>query len=245
MYRALIEKVDLKAGTASLGGDEAHHLNRVRRQKEGDPFLGLDGQGGLYRCRLRRQGREWGAEIVERLHGDTESPLHVVLAQALVKKDKFEWVIQKATELGVSRIVPLITERTEVRPRPKSAERKMRRWNKILIDALKQSGRLNLPLLEEPRDLAQFCERDQSEARLVLDEEGDLAWSRAVEAFSSPPAGCTVYIGPEGGWDDRDRQIFAAHALPRIHLGPRTLRTETAPVCALTLLQHTWGDFQA
>ncbi|HSR69165.1 MAG TPA: 16S rRNA (uracil(1498)-N(3))-methyltransferase [Acidobacteriota bacterium] len=242
MYRALIEQVDLKTGTASLGSDEAHHLNRVRRQKAGDPFLGLDGQGGLYLCTLRRRGRDWGAEIVERLESETESPLHIVLAQALVKKDKFEWVIQKATELGVRRIVPLITERTEVRPRPASAQRKMRRWHKILVDALKQSGRLSLPQLEEPQDLAQFCAGDQSQARLVLDEEGNLAWSQALEAFPSPPASCTVYIGPEGGWDDRDRQVFASHDLPRIRLGPRTLRTETAPVCALTLLQHAWGD---
>lgn len=242
MYRALIEKVDMQAGTASLSSDEAHHLNRVRRQKEGDEFLGLDGMGGLYRCRLRRQGQAWGAEIVDSLESHTESPLHTVLAQTLIKKDKFEWVIQKATELGVNRIVPLITERTEVRLRPKSAERKMRRWHKILIDALKQSGRLTLPTLEEPRDLSGFCAQDSSQARLVLDEDGAVTWRQAAAGFSPPPASCTLYIGPEGGWDARDREVFTRHDLPRVLLGPRTLRTETAPLAALTLLQHTWGD---
>ncbi len=241
MYRAFIRVVS--ARVAEVPRDEAHHLVKVRRLSKGDRFLGLDGAGGLYRCRLERSGKGWTAQVEERLSQPSESPLEITLAQALLKKDNFEWVIQKSAELGVDRIVPLTSVRTEVRPRPASAERKRVRWHKILAEAVKQSGRLRLPSLQDLTPLEDFCSADQSEVRLVLDEAATVPLREVVEQHSSPQS-CSLIIGPEGGWEDQDREAFQRHSLQSAHLGPRILRAETAPIAALAILQYRWGDLE-
>lgn len=238
MFRAFIHPVSPQL--AEIPSDEAHHLVKVRRLRKGDRFLGLDGEGGLFVCRLERGKRGWTAHIEKPLHQSVESPLQTTLGQALLKKDNFEWVIQKASELGVQRIVPLITSRTEVRPRPDSLERKMSRWHKILAEAAKQCGRLQPAALEEPVPLEDFCARQDAEIRLVLDEAAQLPLWQAVQQ-QAPPHSCSIIIGPEGGWDDRDRQAFSPAWTP-VRLGPRILRAETAPVAALSILQYLWGD---
>ena len=134
-----------------LQKDELHHLVRVRREKEGSLFEALDLEGGVaYRCRLCREDKHWFGQIVETLTNDVEPSLRVTLAQALIKKDKFEWVIQKATELGVSRIIPLITYRTEVRLNEFRERKRLQRWHRISAEAVKQCGRTKLPQLDPP-----------------------------------------------------------------------------------------------
>ena len=241
MYRAFIRVVSPQV--AEVPSQEAHHLVKVRRLSSGDRFLGLDGQGGLFLCRLERGGQGWMAQIEEQLSQQSESPLEITLAQAMLKKDNFEWVIQKSAELGVRCIVPLVTVRTEVRPRPAGAERKQARWQKILAEAVKQSGRLQLPVVQELVPLEEFCSADESEIRLVLDEAATIPLREILDQ-RPPPLSCSLIIGPEGGWDDRDREIFQRRSLHTVHLGPRILRAETAPIAALAILQYQWGDLE-
>lgn len=238
LYRSLLESVF--DNRAELPSEEIHHLTRVRRGRPGDHFIGVDGRGGLYECSLERDGGKWFGRIVKTLECNSEPPVRITLAQALVKKDKFEWVIQKATELGVSEIVPLITVRSELRLNEERTERRVKRWNRILREALKQSGRCLLPALEQPCGLADFLDRNESELSLVLDEEGGRPLGDLLPA--SRPAGICVLVGPEGGWDGRERDLFAAAGVKRAHLGPRVLRAETAPVVVLSILQYVLGD---
>ncbi len=239
MHKAMIQR---EGGTrASLTEEEAHHLVRVRRLKAGDRFLGLDGRGAGFECRLERGKEGWLAEILGPAGCESESPLRLVLGQALLKKDNFEWVVQKAAELGVDSIVPIVSTRTEVRSRPESAERKRARWNKILAESIKQSGRLKVPCLEETAALADFCRNQDCQVSLVLDEQGTSSLQSFLSSSGAPDS-CSVIVGPEGGWDDRDREVFQRCSVPRVRLGPRILRAETAPIAILAILQFVWGD---
>jgi 16S rRNA (uracil1498-N3)-methyltransferase len=253
VHRVLAERID--DGKAVLSEEESHHLVRVLRLRPGDTFVAHDGKGGVYLCRLRkpeepeldygrRRAREvpvWVGEIVRALPNRTESPLSICLAQSLIKKDKFEWVIQKAVELGVTEIVPLITWRTEVRPDEEGVEHRMRRWRKILVEAFKQSGRSRLPLLNEPVTLEAFLGQWQAELRFVLDEQGG-THLRDILRTGKAVTSCLFLIGPEGGWDERDRVVLRSHGVTAVHLGPRVLRTETAPVSVMSILQYELGD---
>lgn len=242
--------VTVSEGRAALTKDEAHHLIRVRRLRKGDDFVGLDGQGHTYRCRLRNDGKGWYGEVVEVLPSSSSAQsgdgLRITLGPALIKKDRLEWILQKATELGASRIVPLITTRSEVRILEDRLDRKMARWEKILQEAVKQSGRTEVPQLNVPAELEDFCRNESSEVRLALDEQGDRSLSSVLSAAGrAKPVAVSVIVGPEGGWDDKDRALFQEHGWTRVRLGSRIMRAETAPIAILAILQYEWGDLGA
>jgi 16S rRNA (uracil1498-N3)-methyltransferase len=239
MRRHLIDRVE--GGKAFLNENELHHLTRVLRAREGDLFEGLDSHGNRYRCDLRRDGGGWYGKILGSVTGSCESPVRITLAQALIKKSKFEWVVQKAVELGVMEIVPVQTERTEVRLNHQREDRKMQRWQRILEEAVKQSGRTVLPAVSAPVQLEELLNRESDSPCLVMDEEG----GTDLKGLSKKLAGLNsviVLIGPEGGWGVRDRELFSIHSAISVNLGPRILRTETASVVALSLLQYEFGD---
>ena len=235
MYRALIEVTH--PGRAALSEEEAHHLVKVRRAKKGDLFIGLDGQGSLYRCSLDRDRLGWYGNIEEEMAAPGESPVSIILGQALIKKDKFEWVIQKATELGVREIVPLITFRTELQLEPAREERQMIRWNKILVEAVKQSGRTRLPLLRSPLPLEKFLTGTLPKFAMFLDEHGKSPLKTVLEGRTGETS-CLVLVGPEGGWAEQDRALIESKGISRVHLGSRILRTETAGLTVLSILQY-------
>jgi 16S rRNA (uracil1498-N3)-methyltransferase len=228
--------------TVLLSEAESHHLVRVLRVRPGDDFLAHDGEGGIYRCRLAKGPEGWQGEIVEKVESQTESALSICLAQSLIKKDKFEWVIQKAVELGIDEIVPVISWRTEVRPDEAGLSHKMQRWEKIVAEAFKQSGRKMLPKLDAPVPLEAFLQSWSADLRFALDERAGVSLRALLQQHSSI-ASCYFIVGPEGGWDDRDRQLFAAHGVTAVQLGNRILRTETCPIAVLSILQYELGDF--
>ena len=166
MYRAYIEKFDQEE--VILAQDELHHLVRVRRAKSGDFFLGLDGKGKTFLCRLQRKNQVWSGWIIKEVEQPMESDLRVILSQALLKKDKFELVVQKATELGVTEIVPLVTERTEIRLDDFKTERRMKRWKRILMEAVKQTGRTSVPELSPPVSLEDFVSAKSASLQFFL-----------------------------------------------------------------------------
>lgn len=239
MYRALIKIETSKR--ALLPEDELHHLLRVRRSQMGDTFVGLDGMGKVYLCSLEREKSQWYGKILEMIENVEVSPLQLTLGQALIKKDKFEWVIQKATELGVSQIVPLLSTRTELKLTPEREVRRMHRWRKILIEAVKQCGCPRIPQLRNPTPLKEYLSESQDQVRLVLDENGGMPLNQLIEN-KKDQLSYLVLIGPEGGWADQDRTLFEQYGVTPVHLGPRILRTETAPIAVLSILQYELGD---
>lgn len=225
-----------------LSEEESHHLVRVLRLRPGEMFLAHDGKGSIFRCRLVKGPGGWQGEIIEKLESRTESRLSICLGQSLIKKDKFEWVIQKAVELGIDQIVPVISWRTEVRLDEGGLSHKMQRWEKIITEAFKQCGRNVLPTLHTPVPLETFLQTRAADLRFVLDEKGGVPLRSLLEVNRSAGS-CYFLVGPEGGWDDRDRELFAAHGVTAVQLGKRVLRTETCPITVLSILQYELGDF--
>lgn len=241
MKRLLVERIG--GAKAFLNTSELHHLTRVLRAREGVRFEGIDPQGNRHLCELRRDSDGWYGEILTSLAEAGESPLKITLAQALIKKDKFEWVIQKAVELGVTEIIPVVSERTEVRLNEEREEKKLKRWRRILEAAVKQSGRTLIPRIRSPLSLDEMLAQKTCSFGIVMDEQGGSSLKGAL-ANREDLDSCLVLVGPEGGWSDRDRALFSSHSLLSVSLGSRILRTETAAVVALSLLQYELGDLQ-
>jgi 16S rRNA (uracil1498-N3)-methyltransferase len=230
----------------NLSTDESHHLARVLRLRGGDEAFAFDGCGREYRCRVSRvDARGAQLEIVEALAGAAESPADLTLAQALAKGEKFDLIVQKATELGVRRIAPLVTEHSDVRLNDERAEKRAERWRRIALEALKQSGGRRLVEISHPAALADFISSTATQSTppimLVFSERGGLPINEALgDVASAYPV--VALVGPEGGWGDDEMELLAARGARFVTLGPRTLRTETAALVAVTLIQHRLGD---
>lgn len=226
-----------------LPADEAHHLARVLRLGVGDAVFVFNGEGSEWECEIVQVNKhETELGILRKLTDAVESPLHLTLAQALIKGDKFDWVVQKATELGVTRIVPLITEHSDVKRAEERAEQKLERWRRISLEALKQCGRRRLVEISEPISFVQFCESASSPC-LIFSERGGKTL-HAVAADLNHPDRLSVCVASEGGWSDAELQKAEASRFLPIHLGRRILRTETAAIAAITLVQHLFGDLR-
>ncbi len=229
----------------TLSGDEAHHLTRVLRLGAGARVFVFDGQGAEFECTiadLTRQSVQ--LEVLSQLANEVESPLRLTLGQALVKGDKFELVIQKATELGVTRIVPLATEYSEVQLREGRADNRLQRWRRIALEAVKQCGRRRLVEITEPKSLAEFCEVDHDELKLIFAEAGGQKLHELLSGRATSIKAITLAIGPEGGWHTSELTLAACQDFIPVSLGARILRTETAAIAAVTLAQYLAGDLK-
>jgi 16S rRNA (uracil1498-N3)-methyltransferase len=224
----------------TIEGDAANHIARVLRLAPGDPLTVFDGRGGEYAARIGAIRR--GAvviEVRERSAAIRESTLELTLAQGVSRGERMDWVVQKATELGVTRIVPVLTERTVVKLDARQAERKVAHWRGIAIAACEQSGRDRIPQVAPPVALHDLLHDIDSRAtRLLLSPTG----TQRVSDLKAPEGGIVVLIGPEGGLAETEQRAALAAGFLAVRLGPRVLRTETAAVAALTLLQHQFGD---
>ena len=224
----------------TLDGDAANHIARVLRLRQGDPLTLFDGRGG--ECAARVEEFRKGAVIVsvdEPSPVARESSLPITLAQGISRGERMDWVVQKATELGVTRIIPVLTERSVVRLDAKQAERKRLHWQAIAVAACEQSGRDRIPGVDAPLTMAEFPGKADSRAtRVLLSPAGSLR----VADLPRSEGGIVVLIGPEGGLTDAEQRAALAAGFVAVRLGPRVLRTETAAVAALTLLQYQFGD---
>jgi 16S rRNA (uracil1498-N3)-methyltransferase len=209
-----------------LSPEEAHHLVHVLRLREGAEVSLFDGKGGAARATVQRIA---GREVELRLLGpepSRESPIFLTLAVSPPKGDRMSFLIEKLTELGVTRVIPLETERGR-------SVKNLERWRRIAVEACKQSGRSRSPEVSAARGYEG-----------VLGEEGSLlAAHPGAPPLSAPRRGAIVaLIGPEGGWSTRELALFAQRGVTLFGLGPRTLRTETAAIAAATLVQFLAGD---
>jgi 16S rRNA (uracil1498-N3)-methyltransferase len=225
----------------------AGHLARVLRLEAGAPLVLFNGQGGEFEARIESVRRDQVAvRIGGHLATDNESPLHTTLLQGIARGEKMDLILQKATELGVSRIVPLTASRSNVRLNSATAPRKQEHWQAVVIGACEQSGRNRVPEVAAPATLAAAAAAVQAELKLVLAPDGTA--SSLQELLAAHPRGqvasACLLVGPEGGFDPDEIRVAGLAGFVRCRLGPRVLRTETAGLAALAALQFAAGDLR-
>lgn len=242
-----------------LSAEESRHLRDVLRLRAGDEAFVFDGEGREFACVLLDAGGRGACASLE-VRGraepqSPESPLALTLGVALLKGEKFDLVVQKATELGASRVVPVVSRRADVRLRDeRDAGARVERWRRLALEAAKQSGRARVPPVEAPAGFEDFVSvgAGASEARVLFaargggvlgdlarggqSEPGDGGWAR--------PLSVRALVGPEGGWEAEEVALASARGWTIVTLGGRTLRAETAAITAAALLQHLFGDLK-
>lgn len=234
---------DVAGDRVTLSPDESHHALHVVRLRLGDAVTVFDGQGREFAAvvsRLDRKSVE--LERGEELPGERESPLNLVLAAGLLKGEKFEVVIQKAVELGVSEIYPLVTEHVEKSAVKQDGPTRRARWERIALEATKQCGRRTLTPVHPPMSFTEFLSGAPADARKVMFVERDgQSWRAAVSVPNCDTA--LVLVGPEGGWSEGERATARDGGWDLVTLGSRILRAETASIVAVTLAQAALGDW--
>ena len=233
--------VELQTGRRlTVEGSAGNHISRVLRLRVGDALTLFNGQGGEYAGSIDEIRRDTVVvSILERRDVDRESPCQLTLAQGISRGERMDWVVQKATELGVWQIAPIFTERSIVQLDEKQASRKLQHWRSIAIAACEQSGRNRVPQITQPVGLYELLEKRTSSGTALLLSPGA---PLRIADLASTGTQITVLIGPEGGLADVEQQAAVKAGFTPVRLGPRVLRTETAAVCALTLLQQKFGD---
>lgn len=227
--------------TLRLDGDAANHVARVLRLRCGDALVVFDGSGRDFAAEITALGRN---EVTVRLGAATavisESPAVITLFQGVCRGPRMDTVIQKATELGVARVVPVLTERSVVRLEHSQATRKLAHWQRVAVSACEQSCRSRIPEVSEPLALHEALQLATIlPVRLLLDPAGN-----PMPGPSAAPGSIGLLIGPEGGLTEAERDTATAHGFQRVRLGPRIMRTETAPLAALAVLQYLYGDLR-
>lgn len=230
------------ARTLTLDPERSHYLVRVLRRRPEDPLVVFDDAGAAYAARiLEADARRCRIERGDALPAATESPLDTHLALAVLRGERMDWALQKAVELGVHAVSPLLTGRTEVKLHGRRLANKLRHWREVMVHASQQSGRTQVPALADPQALDAWLEAlpggARDDLRLLLDPEG-----APPDRAEQPGGGVTLLVGPEGGFTATERRAADAAGFRAIALGPRVLRAETAPVTALTVVQWLWGD---
>ena len=234
--------------TAVLAGDEARHLRDVLRLVEGDEVFLFDGAGSEYRCVVSDVERASGrVNVIEEVApARSESPLRLTLAVALLKGEKFDLVVQKATELGVTRIVPVKTARADIRlPDNADAAKRVSRWQRIALEAAKQSGRAFVPQVTAPVTFSTLIsDKDLENARRVMFSERSGGRLSDLEDGAPTDHAMIALVGSEGGWTDEEIAAAGTANWQLVTLGGRTLRAETAAITAAALLQNRFGDLR-
>ena len=229
------------AANSSITLDEqaAHYLGKVLRMQAGRELIVFDGQGGEYPATIESISKK-SLVINTGAHNpiDNQSPLHTHLAIGVSRGERWDFVLQKATELGISEITPLFTERCEVRLSGERLEKKVGQWRSILVSAAEQCQRNILPMLNSPLSYSEFISAEPTGLGLVLHHRSDCK----ITDYTAPNS-CTLLVGPEGGLSDDEIDQALHSGYRALTLGPRVLRTETAPLAALSIVQTLWGDF--
>jgi 16S rRNA (uracil1498-N3)-methyltransferase len=228
----------VRNGHAEISGQDARHLTRVLRVEAGQRYEISDNRG-VYLAEIETARKERVIfRTIEKL-AEEETPLNVILCAAIVKFDRFEWMLEKATELGAARIVPVIALRTE-KGLDKAAHKRLERWRRIAIEASQQSRRAHLPEICEPVKLVDALTVSAMH-RYALDENPAApALAAALPARRNSGDSVALLVGPEGGWSQKEREEFTAAGWQPVSLGPLVLRAETAAMAALAVLASTW-----
>ena len=225
-----------------LKGNVAQHLGRVLRARAGDHIALFNGDGQEFTATVVNVSkREVSVDIGEAHFPSTESQVHTMLGLCLSKGDRFDWGIQKATELGVGTIIPLQSERVDFAIPTDRIEKRVAHWKQIAISACEQCGRVKVPAITPPQSLGSWVHNVSAEQKWVLHCADDTGTS-ASDVTQGTPKDAALLIGPEGGLTDQEFDVASTEGFQLLQLGPRVLRTETAPAAALSVLGVFWGE---
>ncbi len=236
----VFQPVALTSG-ANLKLDEhaSHHLAHVLRIKVGAALVLFNGDGSEYSAQVQSISKQGVVvEVGTRSAPLRESKLETVLAQGVSRGERMDYTLQKAVELGVSRIVPLLTEHTMVNVSGERRERRAQHWQSIVVSACEQCGRNVVPKLDTLCEFDTWLKEAAGSLKLVLHQDGE----KSLSELPLPFGAVTLLVGPEGGLSDAEVVRAQAVGFTVLRLGPRILRTETAGVAALAALQARWGD---
>jgi 16S rRNA (uracil1498-N3)-methyltransferase len=237
--RALLPEATASGQTIELPPAVFQHLVKVLRLSAGADLQLFNGIGQRFSAQLIDVGKKSAnVEIIEELTSMTESPLQTHMGLVMSKGDRFDYALQKATELGVTHITPLTSERCDLKLKADRIEKKMQHWQGVIASACEQCYRDVVPTLAPIQSLSQWTSEQSSDVKLVLHTA-----TTQPEWQTAAPSSVSFLIGPEGGLTDEEVKHSKAQGFDAWQLGPRILRTETAPVVILSLLQQRWGDF--
>lgn len=243
MPRFFTDQIDwdetLNAGVARITGEDFRHIARSLRMRPGEPVTVSDGAGTEYPGVLESLEAETArVALSARRQSPGEPRVSVTLYAGMPKGDKLEWIVQKSVELGVARVVPVLTARSVARPDAKAAEKRRERLNRVALEAAKQCGRGRVP---EVAPLIGFSEAIKTaKGKLLFCYEGGGA--PLSDCVQKEDRTLSLFIGPEGGFAPEEASLAAEHGARTVTLGPRILRTETAPIAALAIILHLTGD---
>ncbi|MFZ1508102.1 MAG: 16S rRNA (uracil(1498)-N(3))-methyltransferase [Anaerolineae bacterium] len=248
MHRFFVTPTAIHGEAVTLAAETAHHLREVLRLGPGAEIMVLDGSGREYRVSITHQSRS-GVEgrILSQTPALGEPRTQITLYQATLKGEKFEWLLQKGTEIGISRFVPLLTQRCVTHDRA-SLSKKEGRWRRIIQEAAEQARRGRLPALAAPLDLVDACQEAARQADLILflwESAPGHGLKPALQAWRSSAAASgriSLFVGPEGGFSEGEAALAAASGACLIGLGPRILRAETAGLAAGAAILYEMGD---
>ena len=229
-------------GAFNLPADASHHASRVLRLREGDDVQLFDGAGReCHGVITEISGKQVTVGNLVQIEADRESPLHIVLAQALCSSEKMDWVIQKATELGAAEIQPLATERSVARLSAERAAKRTEHWQQVAISACEQCGRNVLPVIPPPMEIGAWLQYmvESKMDKYILLPQG----AKSLQEQEKPQTGAVLLIGAEGGFTQTESDSALRCGFTPARLGARVMRTETAAVAGLAGLQTLWGDF--
>ncbi|MEY4760209.1 MAG: hypothetical protein RLZZ200_65 [Pseudomonadota bacterium] len=246
LTRVFVDRLLAGRDSVRLTEDAANHVARVLRLGAGDALVLFDGRGGEYAATISQVDKR-SVDVALGAHDavERESPLRVTLLQGMARGERMDLIIQKATELGVHAVRPLRAQRSSVKLDASQATRKLEHWQAVAVSACEQSGRNTVPRLLPPLTVAEACAADDCGLKLMLAVDGACPLSALLrEADADTIArGITLLVGPEGGLDDAEEAAARRAGFVSTLLGPRVLRTETAPLAALAALQALAGDF--
>jgi len=228
-----------------LAREESRKISRVLRLRPGSEIVLWDAAGKEYCAQITRiVGQQVFVRVIAVQDRAVESPLKLALVQGIPKTGKFEYIVQKATELGIWRIYPAVTERTIVKIPWEKRELRRRRWQKIASEAVRQSGRVQIPEVMEIAFLEEICAGIEHDALKIVLWEREASGLKEFLRQNSVPSQAPVYlfVGPEGGFSEQEVERCCADGGVTVSLGPRILRTETAGVVGLSLVLYEWGD---
>lgn len=228
--------------TVTLDDSAAHHVGKVLRMQPGQSLILFNGDGTNYPAELDIVGKkEVTARVLGQEPGTCEPSLRIVLGQVISKGDRMDYAVQKSTELGVHTIVPLTSTRCDVRLKGDREEKRIRHWQQVAISAAEQCGRATVPVIAPLVSVNDWIEQDHGcDLGLVLHHRT----GPELDQLAPPRQGVALLIGPEGGLTEEEIAQAEARGFQPTAMGPRVLRTETAPVAAITLCQWLWGDFR-
>jgi 16S rRNA (uracil1498-N3)-methyltransferase len=224
----------------TLEAGPSRHIASALRLREGAQLRLFNGAGGEYLAEVSTLDKQAvSVRVGDFFPDDREAPLAITLGIGISRGERMDLVVQKSTELGVSAIQPLVTERTEVRLKGEREVKKRRHWQQVAVSACEQSGRNRVPEIAEPLPLDHWLSRATADLKLVLHHR-----NRQGLAEYATPASIALLVGPEGGLSGAEIESAETAGFHPLRLGPRVLRTETAPLAALSILQFHWGDMQ-